>query len=134
MPVVPLSSTFGSRAGSQLGSSSVPSKFATPVDRAVAELGQQHVGIFREPRLGVAHRGEALRIVRRAEVALAVDQRITIRERLRHQHERLVACRIAVRMELADHVADRARGFLRLRARVEAELAHRVDDAPLHRL
>ena len=37
-------------------------------------------------------------------------------------------------MELADHVADGARGLLVLGAGGEPELAHRVDDAPLHRL
>src|SRR5687767_15843893 len=37
-------------------------------------------------------------------------------------------------MELADHVADRARRFLRLRVRPQTELRHRVDDAALDRL
>ena len=105
-----------------------------PVDRALAELGQQHVRVGRQPRLGVAHRREGLRIVGRAPVALAVDDRIAVRERLRHQHHRLVAGGVAVRMELADHVADRARRLLVLGAGGEAELAHRVDDAALHGL
>jgi hypothetical protein len=39
-----------------------------------------------------------------------------------------------MRVVFADHVADGARGFLRLGAGVEAELAHRIDDAALHRL
>jgi hypothetical protein len=46
------------------------------LDRALAELGQQQVGVARELRLGVAHRREALRVVGRAEVALPVDQRV----------------------------------------------------------
>src|SRR3546814_8722948 len=66
-----------------------------------------------------------------AEVALAVDQRIAVRERLRHQHHRLVAGGVAVRVELADHVADGARRLLRLGRRTEPQLAHRVDDPPL---
>src|SRR5262249_44496132 len=90
--------------------------------------------VTREPRLGVAHRGERLRVVLRAPIALAVDERITEAERLRHVRHRFVARRLAVRMELADHVADGAGGFFRLRARTEAELAHRVDDPALHRL
>src|SRR6056297_2975108 len=36
-------------------------------------------------------------------------------------------------MELADHVADRSRGLLVPGRRRQAQLAHRVDDAPLHR-
>jgi hypothetical protein len=39
-----------------------------------------------------------------------------------------------VRVELADHVADGARGFLGFGRGVEAQLAHGVDDAALHRL
>src|SRR5690606_40821882 len=51
-----------------------------------------------------------------------------------HQHHRLVRGTVAVWVVLADHVADGARGLLGLGAGVEAELAHRVDDPPLHRL
>ena len=105
-----------------------------PVDRALGQLAQQHLGDRREFGFGVAHRRERFRVVAGAEVALALDQRIAVRERLRHQHHRLVARAVAVRVVLADHVADGARGFLRLRARIEPELAHREDDAALHRL
>ncbi len=105
-----------------------------PVHRALAQLAEQHIGDRVELGLGVAHGREAFRIVRRTEVALAVDQRIAVRERLRHQHHRLVAGAVAVRMEFADHVADGTRGFLRLGAGGQAQLAHRVDDASLHRL
>ena len=105
-----------------------------PVDRAQAGLAQQHVGERGQPRLGVAHRGEGLGVVGRAPVALTVDQRIAGRERLRHQHHGLVAGRVAVRVELAEHVADGAGGLLVLGPGAEAELGHGVDDAPLHRL
>jgi hypothetical protein len=37
-------------------------------------------------------------------------------------------------MELADHVADGARGLLELGTGLQSQLAHGVDDAPLHRL
>ena len=39
-----------------------------------------------------------------------------------------------MRMEFADHIADGARGLLVLGAGGQPELAHRVDDAPLHGL
>ncbi len=68
------------------------------------------------------------------EVALAVDQRIPIRERLRHQHHRLVTSRVAVRMIFTDHVADGARRFLVFGGLPRALLAHDVHDATLHRL
>ncbi len=105
-----------------------------PVHGALAQLRQQGRGIRRQPRLGVAHGGEGLGIVRRAPVALPVDHRVAVAERLRHQHHGLVAGRVAVRMELADHVAHGARRLLGLRPGRQAELAHGVDDAPLHRL
>jgi hypothetical protein len=39
-----------------------------------------------------------------------------------------------VRVKFADDIADGTRGFLVLGVRLEAELAHRVDDAALHGL
>jgi len=39
-----------------------------------------------------------------------------------------------VRVELADHVADGARGLLVLGGTAQPQFVHRVDDAPLHRL
>jgi hypothetical protein len=109
-------------------------KVGRKVHRTLVEFGQQQFGELGQLRLGVAHRRKAFRIVGRTEVALAFDQRVAIAERLRHQHHRLVAGGVAVRMELADHITHRARRLLRLRRRRQAELAHRVDDAPLYRL
>src|SRR5690606_5044520 len=71
---------------------------------------------------------------RRTEVALALNQRIAVGEGLRHQHQRFVAGAVAVRVELADHVADGTGRLLGLGGGAQAQLAHRVDDAPLHRL
>ena len=41
-----------------------------------------------------------------AEIALPVDQRIALGEILGEAHQRVVDRLVAVRMELADHVAD----------------------------
>ena len=105
-----------------------------PVHGAVADFAQQHFGDGREFGFGIAHRRERFRVVARAEIALAFDQRIAIRERLRHQHQGFVTGAVAVGVIFADDIADSARGFFRLGARVEAQLAHREDDPPLHRL
>ena len=105
-----------------------------PVDRALTELAQQHLGIAGELGLGVAHRGERLRVILRAPVSLPIDDGVAIRKGLRHQHHRLVTGGVAVRVELADHIADGTRGFLVLGDGREPELAHRVDDASLHGL
>ena len=84
------------------------------VDRAFVDLVEQQARDRRQARLGVAHRRGAVAVAR-AEVALAVDQRIAQREVLRHAHQRVVGGLVAVRMEAAEHVADDARALDRLR-------------------
>ncbi|MNO50274.1 hypothetical protein D3C76_406450 [compost metagenome] len=105
-----------------------------PVGRTLAQLTEQHFGIAGQTRFGVAHRGEGLGIVRRTPVALAVDQRIAVAERLGHQHHGFVAGRVAVRVELTEHVAHGTGGLLVLGVGVEPQLAHGVDNTPLYRL
>ena len=78
------------------------------VDRVGVELAQHLLGELREARLGVAHRGRRI-VVDRAEVALAVDERVAQRERLGEAHERVVDRRVAVRVMVAHHVADDVR-------------------------
>ncbi len=104
------------------------------IDRAFVDLVEQQPCDRREPRFGVAHRGGAIAVAR-AEVALAVDQRIALREALRHAHQRVVGGLVAVRMEAAEHVADDACALDRLRSgrgrEGEAHPRHRVEDATL---
>ena len=94
----------------------------------------EHLGRERaEARLGVPHRGCGVP-VDRAEVALAVDQRVAQREVLRHPDERVVDGGVAVRVVLAHHLAD-DEGALPVRpVRLQAEVVHRVEDAAVHRL
>ncbi len=66
---------------------------------------EQVLGDARQAGLGVAHGGRVI-AVDVAEVALAVDQRIAHGEILGETHERVVDRLVAVRMVLADHVAD----------------------------
>ncbi len=66
--------------------------------------------------------------------ALAVDDRVSETERLRHVDHGFIASGISVWVKLADHVTDCARRFFWLRRRTQAQLTHRIDDAPLHRL
>ena len=110
----------------------------------VVEVGDEIDGLFvdvrehverdaRQPRFGVAVRGRRIGIDR-AEVAVAVDERIAQREVLRHAHERVVDRRIAVRVKALEHLADDAGALAVLLRGVEPHLAHRVQDAALHRL
>jgi hypothetical protein len=80
------------------------------VDRALVDLVEQEAGDRRQPGLGVAHRRRAVAVAR-AEVSLAVDQRIALREVLRHPHQRVVRRLIGVRMKASEHVADDARAL-----------------------
>mgnify|MGYP003693863803 CR=1 FL=1 len=87
----------------------------------------------RHAHFRVAHRRRHI-AVDRAEIALSVDQQVAHGEALRHAHHRVVDGRVAVRVVLADHVADDAGGLLVGLVPVVAELAHRVQHAPMHRL
>jgi hypothetical protein len=86
-----------------------------------------------EPRFGVAHGGGIIAIDV-AEVALPVDQRIALGKVLGEPHQRVVDRLVAVGMEFADDVADHARAFLECGAGIEPQLAHGVNEPPMHRL
>jgi hypothetical protein len=75
------------------------------IDGAFADLGEHQLRIARKLRLGVAIGGCRIAVAR-AEIALAVDQRVAHRERLREVHQRLVRRAVAVRVILAEHLAD----------------------------
>ena len=80
------------------------------IHRAAIDLGQQQFGDRGQAAFGVAHcRGGVAVAVHRAEVALAVDQRIAQRKVLCHPHHGVVHRGVAVGMVLTDHIADHAR-------------------------
>ena len=80
------------------------------IDRLLVDVGQQLGRDRGHPRLGVAHGGRRV-AVDRAEVALAVDQRVAQREVLREADERVVERHVAVRVVLAHHLADDGRAL-----------------------
>ena len=94
----------------------------TAVDQQVGDRGRQHGRLL-----------ELVVVVRR-EIAMAVHQRETHRERLRETHHRLVDGRIAVGVELAHHLAHHAGRFHVRAVGRQVHLAHLVDDAALHGL
>ena len=103
------------------------------VDRVLVDAAQQQLGDRRHARFGVAHGGRVI-AVDIAEISLPVDERIADGEILREADERVVDRLVAVRMEVAHHLADDLGGLLVAAGRTEPHLAHRVDDAPVHRL
>ena len=86
----PLTSRFGKRAGSTSGSL-LASRRSWARSRPCRRRGRaaSRVAMRRQARLRVAHGGGRV-VVDRAEVALAVDERVAHREVLRHAHERVV--------------------------------------------
>ncbi len=103
------------------------------VHRAAIDLPQQQVGEGRQAAFGVAHRRGAVAVAR-AEVALAIDQRIAQGEILRHAHHGVIDAGVAVRVVFADHVADHPRALDVLGAGGQPHFVHCMQDAPLHRL
>ena len=102
-----------------------------PVHRFLVDvLAEQLRREARETDFRVAHGGRVV-AVDRAEVALAVDERVAQRELLRHANDRVVHGALAVRVVLAEDVSDDARG-LAVRLVVEvALLPHAVEAAPV---
>ncbi len=103
------------------------------IDGFLLDVGEQLVRDARHAHFRIAHRRGGI-AVHRAEVALAVHQQVAQRERLRHAHDRVVDGRVAVRVVLADDVADDACRLLVGLVPVVAELAHREQHAPVHGL
>ena len=110
------------------------------VHRALVDLVEQEASDFGQARLGVAHCRSAVAIAR-AEIALPVDQRITLRKVLRHTHQRVIRRLVAVRMKAAQYITHHARTFNRLGtgvvigpAKAQPHARHGIQNAPLHRL
>ncbi len=103
------------------------------IDGVLVDVLGQRLRRLGQPRLGVPH-GRRPVAVHRAKVALALNQRQTHGEALRHADERVVDRLVAVRMIFAHHVTDDARGFAERLVGAVAALVHGVDDASLDRL
>jgi hypothetical protein len=133
MPEEPLTSRFGNRDGSTVGSAARLVVVRLEVDGVGVDLAKHLGGKPRKPALRVPHRGGGV-AVERAEVPLPVHERIAHREGLGEAHERVVDRRVAVRMVRAHHVADDARRLLVRTVGLHAGLVHPVEDAAVHRL
>ena len=86
-----------------------------------------------QPGLGVAHGGGVI-AVDIAEIPLAVDQRKAHGEILRQADHGVIDRDIAMGMVFADDVADHAGRFAMNRIRLQAQLAHGVEQPPVDRL
>ena len=110
-----------------------PVEVGDEVHRVPFEIGQQLLGDMGETRLRVAHRRRRV-VIHRAEVPLAVHQRVAQAEVLGQPHHRLVNGVVAVWVVLAQHLTDDPGALLVGGARAHPHIMHRVEDAALHRL
>ena len=104
-----------------------------PVYRVLVDVGEHLLAERVEPRLRVTH-GRRRVSVDRAEVSLAVDERVAHAEILREARHRVVNSRVAVRVVLTHRLADNTRRLLERLVVAHAELHHSVEYAALHGL
>ncbi len=103
------------------------------IDGVLVDVAQHLHGERGQAALGVAV-GSGGVVARRAEVALAVDQRHPHRPRLRQPHQRVIDRRVAVRVVLAHDVADDPGALEEAAVGPVAAVVHRVQDPDVHRL
>ena len=133
MPWEPLASRLGNAAGSTIGSCVCAVVGGPEIDGVFVDAFEQQPRHLGQPRFGVAHGGGVI-AVDIAEIALPVDQRIARGEILRQPHQRIVDRLIAMRMEIAHHVADDLGGFLQRLPGIEPQQQHPVENAAVDRL
>ncbi len=103
------------------------------VDGVLVDVADHLHGQRRHPALGVPHRRGGV-VARRAEVALAVDQRRAHHPGLREADQGVVDRGVAVRVVLTHHVADDARALREAAVGAVAAVVHRVEHPAVHRL
>jgi hypothetical protein len=104
------------------------------VDRLLSQLAEEGVGDRRQAALGVTHRGRGI-AVDRAEVTVAVHQRLPHAERLRHADQSIIDGLIAVRVVRLHHLADDRRALdVAPVGRDVQVVPHRIQDTTLHGL
>jgi hypothetical protein len=103
------------------------------VDSIFVEIGDELVRDARQTHLRITH-GRRRIAVHRAEVALSIHQHGAHGEGLGHTHQGVVDRLLAVGMEFTRGVAADAGGFLERLVPVEPQLAHRIENTPMHRL
>ena len=103
------------------------------VDGVRVEVAEHLGGDPRQPRLGVAH-GRRRVVVDRAEVPLALDQRVAHREVLGQADQRVVDGGVAVGVVLPHHLADDEGALAEGPRGLQPVLVHREQDPAVDRL
>ena len=106
-------------------------KVQRPVDGLLVDVGQHVAGDLAHAGLGITVSGRGV-AVHRAEVALAVHQRVPHAEILGQTHHGVVDAGVAVGVIAAQHGADGVGGLFVGVLGVIVALVHGVQDAPVH--
>ena len=107
-------------------------KVVGPVDRVLLDIRQHQIADGCQARFGIAH-GRGVVTVDRAEVALAIDQRVAQAELLRHTHHGVIDGGIVVGMILAQHFADDTGALLVGFVAGQPHIVHSIEDTSMHR-
>ena len=132
-PACAIGEEVGEQAGEDFGLDLLAVIRRDKVDRAFVQPRHQLQRGLGQARFGVAVGGGVIAIDI-AEVPLPFDQRIAQAEILREADHRVIDAGVAMRVILADHIADHASGFLEGIAGVELQLPHRPQQAAVDRL
>jgi hypothetical protein len=133
IPLEPLTRRLGTRAGSTRGSTCRSSKLGAKSTVSLSMSASSSVASGARPGFGVAVGRRAV-AVDGAEVPLPVHQRVAEGEVLHHADEGVVHRGVAVRVVLAQHVADHGGALPVAAVGGEPRLVHGEEDAPVHRL
>ena len=101
--------------------------------RGLVDVGQELLGQLGQAHLRVAHRGGVV-AVDGAKVALALHERVAHVEVLGHAHQGIVDRGVAVRVVLAEHLADHGGALAEGDVMAQAEAEHAVEHTTVHRL
>ena len=101
------------------------------IDGILVDAIEQCFSNFREARFRVTHRRGVI-AVDVSEIPLSVYQRIPRRERLSEADQRVVDRLVAVRMILADDVADNPGALLEALVWIQPKLLHGIQQAPVN--
>ncbi len=100
------------------------------IDGFLLDIREHFLSDLRKARLGIPH-GRGRVAIHRAEVSLAVDERVAHVEILRHAYKGVIHGRVAVRMEFAEDFADDLRALAVGFRRGESQLVHAEENPPV---
>ena len=103
------------------------------IDRITVDISQHLFGDAAQTDFRITHGSRGI-AVDRTKVAMAVNERIAERERLRHTDDRVIDSGITVRVVLTDHVADHTGRLFIGNIVAVAESPHGIKHAAVNRL